>query len=353
MTNINKDISFSCLRSTRDSTMKPKIIQRQNKDFYCQMDNMLKFINENYPLFNEQFELSNFVKSGSVGYVYEGRNKKSSCNQKFGFKFCINSKKKENEEKDNKNKYQEIAINKKLHHKNINQILAFIKMKDGSFFSVLEIGKYRDLDYFVHDLLKKRTLSETNILYFAKQILEALAYLHRCKIIHMDIKEGNILIDAELNPKIIDFSVSCSFAEFDPNDTVKYPRVGTGRYIAPEVENKTQMKIKDGEKIDIYSLGVTIYHLAFGIYPYNSNEKEKNNLEFPKNIKISNMFKDLLTKMLQRDYTKRIGIKEALNHPWIKAWDILEEEKNNISCLENFLIKLVTDNVPKFNDYIK
>jgi len=160
MTNVNKDISFSCLKSTRESTMKPKINQLQNKDFYCQMENMLKFINENHPSFSEQFELLNFVKSGSAGYVYEGRNKKSNCNQKYGFKFCINSKKKENEEKDNKNKYQEIAINKKLHHKNINQILAFIKMKDGSFFSVLEIGKYRDLDYFVHDLLKKRTLSK-------------------------------------------------------------------------------------------------------------------------------------------------------------------------------------------------
>ena len=111
----------------------------------------------------------NYIKRGSVGYVYEGRNKK--CNvQKYAFKFCINSKKNENE---NKSKYKEIAINKKLHHKNINQILSFIKMKDGSFFSVLEIGKYRDLDYFVHHLLKKRTLSETNILYFTKQLLDA------------------------------------------------------------------------------------------------------------------------------------------------------------------------------------
>jgi serine/threonine protein kinase len=321
---------------------------KNNKNYFCSKENMQKFINENCPTFNEQFELLNFVKRGSIGYVYKGKNKKGNNTQKYAIKFCI--KKKENDEKENKSKYQEIAINKKLHHKNVNQILAFIKMKDGSFFSVLEYGKHRDIDYFLNNLLKKRTLSETIILYLTKQILDGLEYLHRCKIIHMDIKEGNILIDAELNPKLIDFSVSCSFAEFDPNDTVKYPRVGTSRYIAPEIENRTQMKIKDGEKIDIYSLGVTIYHLALGVYPYTSNKEV---LEFPKNCKISNMFKDFMTKMLERDYNKRIGIKEALKHPWIKGWDILEEEKYNISCLENFLIKLVTDDVMKFNEYIK
>ena len=60
-----------------------------------------------------------------------------------------------------------------------------------------------------------------------------------------------------------------------------------------------------------------------------------------------------MTKVLERDYLKRIGIKEALNHPWIKSWQLIEDEKLNISCLENFLIKLVTDNIPKLNEYIK
>ena len=125
------------------------------------------------------------------------------------------------------------------------------------------------------------------------------------------------------------------------------------------------MKIKYAEEIDIYSFGITLFTLAFGIYPYNLNEVkgkdydkicEKVNtekLEFPKEIKVSNIFKDFLSKILDKDYTKRLSIKEALKHPWIKAYNILDEEKQNISNQENFLIKLITDAIPKFNEYIK
>ena len=76
-------------------------------------------------------------------------------------------------------------------------------------------------------------------------------------------------------------------------------------------------------------------------------------MEFPKEIKISKMFKDFLTKVLNRDYIKRISIREALNHPWIKGWQILEDEKENLSNIDNFLNELVNDNIFKFNNYIK
>ena len=68
---------------------------------------------------------------------------------------------------------------------------------------------------------------------------------------------------------------------------------------------------------------------------------------------VSDKFKDFLSKILDKDYTKRLSIKDALKHPWIKAYNILDEEKQNISNQENFLIKLITDAIPKFNEYIK
>ena len=342
---------------------KPILTNKDDKNYYSDIDNLYTHIKGVYPAFSEQFELTHFINSGSEGVVYEGRYKKGCDNQKYAFKFCIKTKREEN--KETKNKFHEISIVKKLHHKNINQILAFIKMDENSYFSVLELGKYGDLDYFSSKLLKRTKLSETCINYLSKPILESLEYIHRCKIIHMDIKPGNILIDSELNPKIIDFSASCSFAEFNTEDLVRFPFIGTGKFIPPEIIERAHMKIKYGEEIDIYSFGITIYYLIFGIYPYNLNEvrskeydkileKVKNEkLLFPKEVKISEKCKDFLSKTLEKDYRKRITIKNALKHPWIQAYHILEEEKQNTANQESFLIKLITDSIPKFNEYMK
>ena len=363
MKELKKEVKFGI--ETCPSTQ--KTIPKVDKEYYCDIQNMNSYIKDAYPTFGEQFELIEFINSGSNGYVYSGRNKNSKDNTKFAFKFCIKNKNKENESKRKESdQYQEVHYIKKLHHKYINQMYAFIKMNDTSFFSILELSKHGDLDNFMNNLLKRKTLPETCVNYFAKQILEGLSFIHyRFKIIHMDIKPGNILIDTDLSIKIIDFSVSCSYSEFDPDDLVKFPFIGTGRFIAPEVINRAHMKIRDAPKIDIYSFGVTLYYIAFGKYPYGLdgiksknyeeilNKIKSEELTFPKEGKFSPLFKDFLTKVLEKDYKKRITIREALEHPWIQAWKALDDEKSNSSCLENFLIKLITDNVYEFNESVK
>ena len=100
------------------------------------------------------------------------------------------------------------------------------------------------------------------------------------------------------------------------------------------------MKIKEAEKIDIYSFGITLYYLFYGEYAYNLNEVKGKDYDkilkkirdekefFPENRKISNVFKDFLEKILEKDYTKRININQALYHPWIKKGSkIVNNEK--------------------------
>ena len=330
-----------------------------DKNYCNSLPEMKQYLVRNYPKFFEHFELINFLSHGGTGKVFEGYLTKVKNKQSMAFKFKINRDKKIDKES------QEISIAKKLHHKNITEIYAFIKINEFSNFSVLELGKYGDLENFQKKLLKRKTLSETNICYFAQQILDALDYIHRCKIIHMDVKQGNILIDSNLNVKLTDFSVSCSYAAFDPEDLVKFPYVGTSKYMSPEIIDRTHMKIKESCKIDIYSLGVTLYDLAFGCYPYNLNDVgnkdyenilkniKNNNLEFPKDRHVSSMFKDFLSGLLEKDYLKRFSIHKALNHPWIKGAQIIFDEKEKAFCHENFLIDLITDNIPKFNEYLK
>ena len=329
-----------------------------DKNYYKDLEKMNEYLRQNYCKFSEEFELVNYINSGSSGIVYEGRTKRGK-KKKLALKFQI-------EEKKEKGKgTQEISILRKLHNKNITEIYAYIKMNDYSNFCALELGNYGDLENFQKVLLKRKVLSETIINYFARQILEALDYIHRCKIIHMDIKQGNILVDSELNIKLTDFSVSCYYGSFNVGDTVKFPLVGTRKYMSPEIIGRTHMKIKEAEKIDIYSLGVTLYNLAFDTYPYkldNIKGKDYDNilkniknekLDFPEDRKVSEMFKDFLRGLLDKYYNKRFNIRKALNHPFIIGSKIIFDEKENISNNENFLINLITDNIPKFNEYIK
>ena len=101
-----------------------------------------------------------------------------------------------------------------------------------------------------------------------------------------------------------------------------------------------------------------------GKFPYELNKVENKKyenilkniqdkpLEFPINNKISSKFKNFLSKLLDKNYSTRINIQQALNDPWIKGAEIIQEEKENLGSIENFLAKLITDNIPKFNEYI-
>lgn len=352
--------------SVSSAKTSPQTNQQIDEGNFKTKEELKVFMEQNYPQFFENFELSEYIASGSSGNVFKGIYKQNK--KQVAIKVLKNryNKEKKDKEKILSRIKQEMDISSKLHNINIMETYAYINKNENCNFSVLEYGKNGDLENFMRHLLKRMIISETAVNYFGKQILEGLEYLHkRCKIVHMDIKPGNILIDAGLSAKIADFSVSCSYAHFEPENLVKFPFVGTGKFMPPEIIEKANMKIKESEKIDIYSLGVTLYCLFYGMYPYKLHEvkgkdydkileKIKNEkLEFPEGRKISSLFKDFLIKTLEKDYSKRINLREALNHPWIKASKAIFDEKENLGCLENFLIKLITDGIANFNELIK
>lgn len=320
-----------------------------------------QYLDKYLPSFKENFELTQYIDSGSTGIVYKGKSLPGKNNQFYSFKFCIRRKNK----KHSGNKYHEVIHQKVLHHRNIAQILAFYKINDSAFFSVSEFGKFGNIDNFLHNFLKRNYLSETFINYLAKPLFEALLYMHRKKLLHLDVKKGNIVLDSELNPKLIDFSSTYSFEKIEPKKVVQFYKIGTGRYMPPEILKGADMQIKYGDKIDVYCLGITLYNLAFGTYPYGLNqvkgddynriEETLNNakLKFPNGFEVSNLFKDFLKNILELDIYKRYSVKDALNHPWVKGWDIIAQEKEDIGLQENFIIRLISDNIPKFNQYIK
>ena len=357
----NNSNSEKIIKALDNNSNSEKIIFPENYDL-TNKDNMDTYVNYYLKSFKENFELLEYIDSGSTGIVYKGRSLPGGNNQNFSFKFCIDLKK---NKKHRKNKYHEIINQKILHHINISQILAFYKIEDNSFFSVSEFGKFGNIDNFLHKFLKRSYLSETFINYLSKPILEGLNYMRKKNIFHMDIKKGNIVLDADINPKLIDFSSCISFANYDPNKKIKLSKIGTGRYMSPELLGCKEIEIKYADKADVYSFGITIYNLAFGSYPYGLNEVKGDDyvaiyqklkeahLEIPRDFEISEKFKDFLKHVLELDYTNRYSVKDALNDPWIKGWDIINDDKENTGIQENFIIRLISDNIPRFNEYIK
>ena len=342
----------------------PKKDFKTIKEFFKDINNMKNFLREGCQEFNDNFELLNYVNSGSCGLVFEGKIRNSPTSQRVGLKFLMGKILDEKREKNNQKKIKEFYFQKKLHHKNITGLYGFYEIKNCSCIA-MDYAKYGDLEYFQKKLIQKKNLSETVIAYITLQILEGLQYCHQNKIIHMDIKQQNILIDESLNVKITDFSVSQSYENCQNGSKFCLPLAGTSLYMSPEVLKKMEIDIEDCNKIDMFSLGTLLYNLAFGQFPFNlefSDRKNfkgilekitQKNLSFPVTKSYSYLFKKFLHGLLNKNLKERLSINEAMENPWIRGAKLIFKEKEKMYDLEKFLISIVTDNIKLFNDYLK
>lgn len=107
-----------------------------------------------------------------------------------------------------------------------------------------------------------------------KLVCEAVAHGHDRGIVHRDLKPGNILVDANGSPKVIDFGVARST---DSNLTLESMKtdtgqlIGTVQYMSPEQFGPDPDDL-DG-RADVYSLGVVLYELLSGSPPYSVKKK--------------------------------------------------------------------------------
>jgi serine/threonine protein kinase/WD40 repeat protein len=120
---------------------------------------------------------------------------------------------------------------------------------------------------------KEGALEPDHILGILEQIVSALDFAHRNKVIHRDIKPGNILLDEDGNAYLVDFGIAKDLGAIDTNkQTGPDAIVGSLDYIAPEQARGEAVTART----DIYSLGVTLYELLTGEHPFkNSNAIER------------------------------------------------------------------------------
>lgn len=155
-------------------------------------------------------------------------------------------------------------ILKRLSHQNI---VSFIDIIDTptTLAIVLEYIDGISLEEFI--LKNYDPATPLKLLPFFLQILEALDYAHRRKIVHRDIKPSNILINKQLIAKLIDFDMLKDF-NTDSQFTTTPFTIGTFTFISPEqLENSRDVSLHS----DIYSSGLVLFYLLVGRPFFNKN----------------------------------------------------------------------------------
>ena len=327
-----------------------KELKNENREE--EIDSIYKNINK---IFSPGISDLKYITKGGSSYIYEGKINKRNAN--------VIIKVLENDKNINNN-INEVKILQKAKNKHIITMYGYSIGKNNECnFILLEKGKY-DLRIFLNKVLRRRTYSESLLNFICFQIMKGLFYLYRSNIIHYDIKPQNIIINDFLEGKIIDFSVSLDISNIKEKEVNLHYR-GTFYYMAPEVIKQKKIKLVDYHKIDLFSLGVMLYVLAFGERPFNLSNEDCDNddviynkmmsdwkVENIQGTEYSSHFINFLNGLLEKNIEKRMNIYEALNHYWIKGANILMEEKENICNANAFLTNLVTDHFSEFNDYI-
>ncbi|KAH0795431.1 TKL family protein kinase [Histomonas meleagridis] len=106
------------------------------------------------------------------------------------------------------------------------------------------------------------TLSNTDKTNIAMCIAYGMNSLHKCQIIHRDLKSLNILLDSNSLPKIIDFGISRFHTSKSELNTTT---IGTPHWMAPEMFNSSNYD----EKVDVYSYGVLLWEMLTGGTPFD------------------------------------------------------------------------------------
>ena len=306
------------------------------------------------------FEISEIIYAKGNIIIYKSTLKQKKDLRNYVIK-CLKKVKNKKRRKSNIS-LSEALIHQKLKHNNILYLRGFYDLVSCSAL-IFDYHKYGDLHKFQTTFLKRRFLSETFLCYLSSQILEAIKYIHQNKIIHLDIKQKNILVNDTLQFKLSDFSISLDYK--NNKDYIQLPIAGTFGHMSPEVLKGAKIKVIEASKIDIFSFGVLLYYSAFGKYPYDlesvddkdydkmAEQIETKNLEFPEDIKVSDLFKTFLEKCLEKNITDRYDIFNIFNDKWIKGSGIIKDYKDNLCNTNIFLIDIITDNIIDYNSYIK
>lgn len=202
-----------------------------------------------------KYEILRKIGKGGMSVVYLAMD--THLNKQWAVKEIIKKGNGKNDEIIVNSLLAEANMMKKLDHPALPRIVDIIDNKD-TIYVIMDYIEGESLDKYLKEYGPQ---SEELVIEWAKQLCDALSYLHSQKppIIYRDMKPANIMLKPEGNIKIIDFGIAREYKEQKLADTTV---LGTKGYAPPE-----QYSGQTDARSDIYALGMTMHHLLTGIDP--------------------------------------------------------------------------------------
>jgi len=235
---------------------------------------------------------------------------------------------------------KEVTILRRCHqHPNINSFMGLFCLEDQSklpcsaegacWAMVSELESGNDLKSHVES---KKYLEESAVNKAILGVSGAIAYLHKLKIIHRDVKPQHILLNYDGAGILTDFSsavdVESPVATWSPlpdSDDIRAPEIATGNY---------------NEMVDVFGLGVVLYFALSGNLPFSNpgtdtSKQAKVNYNLAALDRASNELRLLLRAALARDPSNRPTAKAA----FVAAWHLATPEQRAMSMQSAVLLK--------------
>ncbi|MCQ2288620.1 MAG: bifunctional serine/threonine-protein kinase/formylglycine-generating enzyme family protein [Muribaculaceae bacterium] len=227
-----------------------------------------------------KYKIVRHISSGGFGNTYEGvhtmMDTRVAIKEFFPKVFC---------NRDENTSHIKVATQsnrdlvEKLRKKFIEEAKAIFKMNHSNIVKVYDIFEENGTAYYVMDYIdgnsladmvnQRGALPEVEAVDYIRQVADALKYVHSLNRLHLDIKPGNVMVDAKGHAVLIDFGASKHYDMESGENTSTLMGVNTKGY-AP-VEQSTQSFTKFSPATDIYALGATLYKLLTGITPPDAN----------------------------------------------------------------------------------
>ncbi|RME76794.1 MAG: serine/threonine protein kinase [Planctomycetota bacterium] len=188
---------------------------------------------------------------------------------------------------------------------------------------VFDAGEYKGFHYFTMEFVEGKSVMELleekkrlplkMALKITYEVAKALDHAHELHIVHRDIKPANIIVDPKKGVKLADMGLAKKVGDGGYTDITMAGKVmGTPFYLAPERISEEGDKIDT--RADIYSLGATLYHMIYGMVPFQGDPRNPfkvyhqilhEEVSFPPDPPLPESMKNLIRKMMAKSPSQR------------------------------------------------